>query len=344
MQTARASWSHWCVSPQPTRRIAPCGPRTVLRARSGCHADVRQARAALGHRGVDGVGGAVVATIAVRELRPEGAAVRPTAGAGVASLAVGAGRRLWLRYAPWRVSCRHCGVRVERVSWPAGSSAFTGAVRGADSVSGVGDGPDDGEPAGGDFVAVGGQHRRDAWWRERLDAGRFDELRRIGVDELYSFTGSARAEISLKGQGSLDPRRRLVRLTRWVHGGCNDHRWLGLTVTGGGNPASVGERGRPVACRRLDPIGHPACAAGGRARETGAFLKAGARVTHPATRVAAGSPKGLGNGRLASAQQSPAVSVGRSRAALTGGYARRSRAPAGCRRLCGSGCRRTPCG
>ena len=31
----------------------------------------------------------------------------------------------WLRYAPWRVSCRQCGVRVERVSWAAGNSAFT---------------------------------------------------------------------------------------------------------------------------------------------------------------------------------------------------------------------------
>ena len=31
----------------------------------------------------------------------------------------------WLRYAPWRVSCRQCGVRVERVPWATGSSVFT---------------------------------------------------------------------------------------------------------------------------------------------------------------------------------------------------------------------------
>ena len=30
-----------------------------------------------------------------------------------------------LQYAPWRVSCRQCGVRVERVPWAAGSSVFT---------------------------------------------------------------------------------------------------------------------------------------------------------------------------------------------------------------------------
>ena len=32
---------------------------------------------------------------------------------------------VWPRYAPWRVSCRHCGVRVEQVSWAASGSAFT---------------------------------------------------------------------------------------------------------------------------------------------------------------------------------------------------------------------------
>ena len=32
---------------------------------------------------------------------------------------------VWLQYAPWRVSCRQCGVRVERVSWAVGNSAFT---------------------------------------------------------------------------------------------------------------------------------------------------------------------------------------------------------------------------
>ena len=32
---------------------------------------------------------------------------------------------VWLQYAPWRVSCRQCGVRVERVPWAAGTSVFT---------------------------------------------------------------------------------------------------------------------------------------------------------------------------------------------------------------------------
>ena len=32
----------------------------------------------------------------------------------------------WLRYAPWRVSCRRCrGVKVEQVPWASGSSVFT---------------------------------------------------------------------------------------------------------------------------------------------------------------------------------------------------------------------------
>ena len=32
---------------------------------------------------------------------------------------------VWLRYSPSRVSCRHASVRVKRVSWAAGSRAFT---------------------------------------------------------------------------------------------------------------------------------------------------------------------------------------------------------------------------
>ena len=32
---------------------------------------------------------------------------------------------MWLRYAPWRVACRRCGVRVEQVAWAVGQSAFT---------------------------------------------------------------------------------------------------------------------------------------------------------------------------------------------------------------------------
>ena len=33
-----------------------------------------------------------------------------------------------LQYAPWRVSCRRCGVRVEAVSWASSRSVFTAAV------------------------------------------------------------------------------------------------------------------------------------------------------------------------------------------------------------------------
>ena len=62
--------------------------------RLGCHADVRQAGGAFGRRGVDGVGGAVVATVGVREPVSEGAVVRPAAGARVAARAVGPTRRV----------------------------------------------------------------------------------------------------------------------------------------------------------------------------------------------------------------------------------------------------------
>ena len=66
----------------------------------------------------------------------------------------------WLRYAPWRVSCRRCrGVKVEQVPWASGSSVFHVGVRGIGGVSGAGDGPDGGEPPAGDIVGDGGQHR-----------------------------------------------------------------------------------------------------------------------------------------------------------------------------------------
>ena len=68
---------------------------------------------------------------------------------------------VWLQYAPWRVSCRQCGVRVEEGGVVGvGPQRVHGAVRRVDGVSGAGDGPDDGQSGAGDFVAGGGQHRR----------------------------------------------------------------------------------------------------------------------------------------------------------------------------------------
>ena len=67
---------------------------------------------------------------------------------------------VWLRYAPWRVSCGRCGVRVEQVSWAVHGSAFTAPLEEAGGVSVAGDGPHDGESSGGDLLAGARQHRR----------------------------------------------------------------------------------------------------------------------------------------------------------------------------------------
>ena len=91
-------------------RIRPVLPR-VSSATQTCVTPAR-----LGQRGVDAVRRAIVAIVAVRELRSEGVAVRSAAGARVVPPPVGTDRA-WLRYASagGGVAGRHCGVRVERV-------------------------------------------------------------------------------------------------------------------------------------------------------------------------------------------------------------------------------------
>ncbi len=89
---------------------------------------------------------------------------------------------MWLRYAPWRVSCRQCGVRVEQVSWAVGSSAFTAPFEELTAyLAQVTDRTTASRLAGISWQAVGSIVERVV--ARRLDSGRFDELTRIGVDE-----------------------------------------------------------------------------------------------------------------------------------------------------------------
>ena len=75
---------------------------------------------------------------------------------------------------------------------------------------------------------------------------------------------------------------------------------------------------------------------GSEPREPGAFLKATVRVSPPATRVVAGARRHRERVGSRAREISP-VSARQVEAALTVRYARRSRAPVGCRRACGCG-------
>ena len=89
---------------------------------------------------------------------------------------------VWLQYAPWRVSCRQCGVRVERVSWATGSSAFTAPFEElAAYLAQVTDRTTVSRLLGISWQAVGSIVERVV--ARRLDDTRFDDLQRIGVDE-----------------------------------------------------------------------------------------------------------------------------------------------------------------
>ncbi len=97
---------------------------------------------------------------------------------------LGIGRlRIWLRYAPRRCRCRHCGlVRAEHVPWATPSSGFTGAfeelcaylaqITDATSVTKV---------LGIDWRTVGSIVSRVV--ERKLDPDRLENLRQIGVDE-----------------------------------------------------------------------------------------------------------------------------------------------------------------
>ena len=89
----------------------------------------------------------------------------------------------WLRYAPWRVSCRRCsGVKVEQVPWASGSSVFTsGFEELAAYLAQVTDRTAVSRLLGISWVTVGSIVERIV--ARRLDGARFTKLRRIGVDE-----------------------------------------------------------------------------------------------------------------------------------------------------------------
>ena len=89
---------------------------------------------------------------------------------------------VWLQYAPWRVSCRQCGVRVERVPWAAGNSVFTAAFEElAAYLAQVTDRTTVSRTLGISWQAVGSIVERIV--SRRLDPERLAGLRRIGVDE-----------------------------------------------------------------------------------------------------------------------------------------------------------------
>ena len=88
---------------------------------------------------------------------------------------------VWLRYAPWRVSCRRCGVRVERLSWAVGNSVFTAPLEElAAYLAQVTDRTTVGRLLGISWPAVGSIIERVV--TRRLNPGRLAGLRRIGID------------------------------------------------------------------------------------------------------------------------------------------------------------------
>ena len=89
---------------------------------------------------------------------------------------------VWLQYAPWRVSCRQCGVRVERVSWAVGNSAFTAPLEELTAyLAQVTDRTTVSRVLGISWPAVGSIVERVV--TRQLNPGRLAGLRRIGIDE-----------------------------------------------------------------------------------------------------------------------------------------------------------------
>ena len=87
-----------------------------------------------------------------------------------------------LRYAPWRVSCRRCGVKVERVPWANGGSVFTSDFEElAAYLAQVTDRTAASRLLGISWVTVGRIVERVV--ARRLDRTRFLKLKRIGIDE-----------------------------------------------------------------------------------------------------------------------------------------------------------------
>ena len=89
---------------------------------------------------------------------------------------------VWLRYAPWRVSCGRYGVRVEQVSWAAHGSAFTAPLEElAAYLAQVTDRTTASRLVGICWPALGSIVERVV--ARRLESTRLAGLRRIGVDE-----------------------------------------------------------------------------------------------------------------------------------------------------------------
>ena len=96
---------------------------------------------------------------------------------------LGVGRtRIYLRYAPWRVSCKQCGVIVQEVPWAAGKSRFTRDFEEFVAyLAQVSTKTHTQKIAGIAWTSVEDIIRRVV--ARTLDEKRFDGLRNIGVDE-----------------------------------------------------------------------------------------------------------------------------------------------------------------
>ena len=87
-----------------------------------------------------------------------------------------------LLYKPWRVSCRHCGVRVEQVSWASHGSRFTYDFEEMSAyLAQITDQTQVSRLMGISWETVGSIIERVV--ARRLDPDRLSGLRRIGVDE-----------------------------------------------------------------------------------------------------------------------------------------------------------------
>ena len=97
-------------------------------------------------------------------------------------LSLGA-HRIWLRYAPRRARCRHCKtIRVEHLPWACPNTGFTAAFEEMCAyLAQITDATTVTKLLGIDWRTVGVIVRRIV--DRKLDPGRLDGLRRIGVDE-----------------------------------------------------------------------------------------------------------------------------------------------------------------
>ena len=120
---------------------------------------------------------------------------------------------VWLQYAPWRVSCRQCGVRVGRVPWAVGHSVFTAPLEElAAYLAQVTDRTTVSRLLGISWPAVGSVVERVV--ARRLNPGRLAGLRRIVLPNAVAF-GVHEPERQLRigvallgGPGGTSPRRR----------------------------------------------------------------------------------------------------------------------------------------